>query len=254
MSDFDFGVDNSEIPSGGGTFKNPEVGDHTAILRSLIHCGVYREEFKGEKKPAAPEVVAIFELKGKNNFEEDGETPLTLAKPFPIKKGDKAFVTKFRKALDPEGTAKSFDDLIGRPCTVSAKGSKDKGDDGKPKYINFGGIGGITTDSEVLEFMEAKGLLSLQVEGVGHCRFEDLTKDAIMELNPVLHVADIVMKAENYEGSKAQEIINEIRKENPDFAKRKPKDDSGSGDDSTSSNDNTPAPPPPADLDDQQEF
>lgn len=252
MSGFDYGVAPEELPSGGGTFKNPEVGEHTAILRSLIHCGKFREEFKGELKPVAPEVVAIFELKGKNNFEDDGETPLTIDKAFPLKLGDKAFLTKFQKALDPNSECSGFDEYIGRACTVSLKGSKDKGEDGKPKYVNFGGIGGITTDSEVLEFMESKGLLDLQVEGVGHVSFPNLTKAAVMELHPIRHVADILMKGEDYEGSKAQEIVNEIRSDNPDFAKRKAKDDSESG--STQSDKTDTPPPPPADLDDSEEF
>lgn len=211
---FDYGTE--EVAEAGGTFKNPEIGDHSAVLRSIIHCGMFREEYKGEKKKPAPEVVAIFELKDEEDFEDDGETPLTLSKAFPLKKGDKAFMTKFIKALDPKGEAEGFDDLIGKACQVTAKGSKALNEDGTPKYVNFGGISGLLPKF-------AKMIDPLQVKGVGHVRFEDITKEAVLELNPILEVANILMLGEKYEGSKAEEVVNEIRKENPDFAKQKEK-------------------------------
>lgn len=248
--EFDYGVDDSELGGGGSSFKNPEVGEHNAVLRSLIQCGRFRESFKGELKDPAPQVVAIFELKGEDNYEEDGTTPLTIAKTFPLKKGEKAFVAKFRKALDPNNKCKSFPPMIGLPCMVSASGSDATGEDGKPKYINFGGMSALTTNKQMLAFMETSGLLSLEQPGVGYVDFNEMTKEAILELNPILHVADIIMKGEAYEGSKAQEIIEEIRKENPDFAKRKPKE----GDDKKAGDTTPPPPPPPSDLDEDQEF
>jgi len=219
MSDntgFDYGTD--EVSEGGGAFKNPEVGDHSARLRSIVHCGMFRETYLKEKKKPCPQVVAIFELKDDEDFDDDGETPLTMHKTFPLKKGDKAFMTKFIKALDPKGQAKGFDDLIGAACTINCKGGKDKNDDGLPKYINFGGISGMPAKF-------AKMTEALIDEGVGHVPFDALTTEAIMELHSIREVADIIMCGDRYEGSKAEEIIKEIREENPEFAKRKPKDD-----------------------------
>ena len=216
MSDFDYGTE--EVAEVGGTFKNPQEGDHSAVLRSIIHCGLFREEFKGEIKKPAPQVVAIFELKDEEDFEDDGVTPLTLHKAFPLKKGDKAFMTKFIAALDPKGTASGFDDLIGTPCQVTCKGSKVKNEDGTPKYINFGGMSAMLPKF-------AKMIDPLTVMGVGHVPFEALTKDAVLELNPIIEVANILCKGERYEGSKAQEIVEEIRKETPAFAIQKIKTD-----------------------------
>lgn len=253
---FDYGVDENEIASGGGNFKNPEVGDHNAVLRSIIHCGKFREEFKGELKAEAPQVVAVFELKGSKNFEDDGTTPLTITKDFPLKKGDRAFMTKFVSTLDPTGTATGFDDLIGRACTVTISGSKELNEDKKPKYVNFKSMGGITTDPDVLEFMKSKGTFDLALAGAGHVPFNAITKEAIMELNPILHVADIIMKGSQYDGSEAQRIIEEIRVENADFAKRKAKEgkatESGTPDKPEQAQDNTPA--PASDLDETEEF
>lgn len=222
MAGFDYGTEH-EIKEPGGDFKNPEVGDHSARLRSLIHCGMYRETFQGQKKKPFPEVVAIFELKEDDDFEDDGVTPLTISKAFPLKKGDRAFMTKFIASLDPKGEAKGFDDLIGAACTVNCKAGKEKNDDGTPKYVNFGGISGISPKLAAITD-------ELVVTGVGHCRFEDLTIDAIMELNPIREVNMILMEGENYPGSKAEELIKEIRKDNPEFATRKAKDSDEGGD------------------------
>ena len=214
---FDYGTD-EEIKDPGEDFKQPSVGDHCARLRSLIHVGMFREVFKGEKKKPFPEVIAIFELKEDDDFEDDGVTPLTISKAFSLKKGDRAFMTKFLAVLDPKGEAKGFDDIIGAPCNVTCSGSKEKKEDGSPKYVNFGGIAGLPA-----KFRDSVD--PLKVKGVGHCRFPDITKEAIMELSPIREVNLILMQGENYKGSKAEEIINEIRKDNPEFAVRKKKDE-----------------------------
>jgi hypothetical protein len=238
---FDYGTE-EEIKEPGGNFKNPSEGEHSARLRSLIHMGMFRETFKGEKKKPFPQVVAIFELKEDDDFEDDGVTPLTISKSFPLKKGDRAFMTKFINALDPKGKASGFDDLIGAACTVTCKGGKDKNEDGTPKYINFGGMSGMPPKLAAITD-------ELAVTGVGHCRFPDLTEEAIMELNPVREVNMILMEGENYSGSKAEEIVNAIREDNPDFAKRKKKEDK---DDDTK--DEEKPREKEANLDDEEEF
>lgn len=214
---FDYGTD-EEIVEPGGDFKNPSVGDHSARLRSLIHVGRYKVVYKGKAKADFPHVIAIFELKEDDDFEEDGVTPLTMHYDFPLKKGDKANCTKFRAALDPKGEAAGFNELIGAACTIKCVPGKEKNEDGEPKYVNFGGMSGLPAKF-------AKMLEPLTVEGVGHVRFEDITEEAIMELNPILGVNKILMKSLNYQGSKAEAIIAKIRKENPDFAKPKAKDE-----------------------------
>ena len=240
---FDYGT-NEEIKEPGGDYKNPTEGDHSARLRSLIHVGMYREEFNGEKKKPFPQVIAIFELKEDDDFEEDGVTPLTISKSFPLKKGDRAFCTKFLAALDPGKKAKGFDDVIGAACTITCKGGKEKNEDGTPKYINFGGISGLPAKFAAM-------LEPLAVKGVGHVPFDKITKAAILELNPIREVNMILMESENYSGSKAEEIINEIRKDNKDFAVRKKKEEKESkGSDKP---EEKPAEKDPG-LDDQQEF
>ena len=240
---FDYGT-TEEIKEPGGDFKQPTEGDHSARLRSLIHVGMYRETFNKEKKKPFPQVIAIFELKEDDDFEEDGVTPLTISKSFPLKKGDRAFCTKFLAALDPGKKAKGFDDVIGAACTITCKGGKEKNEDGSPKYINFGGMSGLPAKFAAM-------LEPLAVKGVGHVPFDQITKAAIMELNPVRDVNMVLMESENYSGSEAEKIINAIRKDNPDFATRKKKDE-----DSDKDGDKSDEKPVEKDhnLDDQEEF
>lgn len=222
---FDAGADVNE--AAGGKFKNPDVGAHSARLASVIHCGKYQERFKDELKDPCNEAIAIFELKDDKDFEEDGTTPLYLAKPFPLKEGSKAFMTKLIKALDPEGKASGFDDLIGAVCQIDAVGSKAVDEKGAPKYVNFGGISALP--AQFAKFVPE------MVGGVGHVRYEDMTKEALMELSS-FHVQDYIIGdgsnknagvSLSYVGSKAEAIISEIREKNPDFAKRKPKESDG---------------------------
>lgn len=219
---FDYGTE--EEVAEGGSFKNPTEGDHTARIRSIIHCGLFRETFqktKGApvelKKPAA-QIVVIFELKDEEDFEDDGITPLTLTKSMPLKAGDRATATKFRKAIDPQSKMTGFDEFIGEACTVNCKGSKDKNEDGTPKYINFGGISGLPSKF-------AKMVEPLAVEGVGHVSFNNLTEEAILELQPITHVNKVIMQGEKYDGSVAQKLIEKIREDNPEFAVPSKKED-----------------------------
>lgn len=207
---YDYGTTDGQ--EAGSDFKNPEPGDHSARLRDIIHCGVFRETFKGKMKKPCAEVIAIFELMDDEDFEDDGVTRLTMHKPFPVKVGDKTFMTKFRKALAPKGDDKGFDDLIGAPCTVSCIGGKDKNEDGTPKYVNFGGVSGVPAKFATM-------IEELSDQGVGHVPFDQLNEKAIRILNPFLEVQNILMAGDNYAGSKAEEVIAEIRKEDAEFAK-----------------------------------
>lgn len=246
---FDYG---DEVVSAGGSFKNPQVGSTVGVLKSVIHLGMFKETFNGKTKTAAPQIVLIFETKGKANRTEDGSEPLTISKQIPLRGGDKATLTKVMKAIDPDKKASGFDDLIGAACTLTLVGSEEKDDKGNPKYVNISAFSELTRDEELIEVYEAKGYLSLEVEGVGHVRFADLTDAALSELNPILDVANCLIKGENYGGSVAEQLVNARRKEDPDYAKPKSKD----GDSKPESKTDEPAVPktPPPDLDENEEF
>lgn len=247
MSGFDYGAE--PVASSGG-FKQPTAGAHKALVRSIVHLGVCTEYFNGKAKDPAPQVVVVFELQNKDDFEDDGVTPLTFSKSFALRQGSKAFLTKFQQVMDKQGEASGFDDYIGRHCNIVLKDSDKLDDNGKPKYVNFDSISEV--HPELVETM--KPLAGL---GVGHVRFADMTTEALLELHPIRDIAELMMKGVEYNGSKAQELIAAIRKDNPTFAVRSQSNGSqneAQGDSDAPSN--TPSAPaqPPAQLDEDEEF
>jgi hypothetical protein len=249
------GFDYGEKPvTGGKSFKNPAEGKHPARLRSVIHLGIFQEEFKGKLKDPAPYVCAVFELKDDGDFNEDG-TPMSYSKTFPLRDGDKSFLTKFLNALDKEEKSTGFDDLIGACCELDLTGSEEKGDDGLPKYINLTNDGISTLHPKLAAITE-----ELSVKGVGHVKFADLTKEAVLELHPIRDVANILLSENHhsYVGSKAEAIIAEIRKEDKDFAVRKASDEKPAAKGKPAANSapaaNEPPSNPPAALAADEEF
>lgn len=249
---FDYGAE--PVSGGGKNFKNPEVGLHAARLKSVIHLGLFSETFGKELKPPAPYVCAVWELKEDTDIDEDGN-PLTYSKVFPLREGDKSFLTKFLKAHDPKELAAGFSDMIGAPVQLDLKAGKEQNEDGTPKYVNLGADGVTELHAKLIPITP-----SLVNEGVGHVKFVDLTKEAILELHPIRDVAGILLSENHhsYVGSKAEAIIAEIRKENKDFAIRKASDDKPAAKGKPAANSapeaNEPPSTPPVALDADEEF
>lgn len=220
---FDYGAE--VATNTGGGFKNPAVGAHTARLVSLIHLGNYQERFGKDLKDACNEVLAVFELKDEEDFEEDGVTPLYISKPFPLKSDPKSFMNKLINALDADGSADGFDDLINRPCQIEVSGSKELNDDGLPKYVNFAGISSMLP--KFAKFVEEA------IGGVGHVKYADMTTEAILSMTSFQVQDYLVGDGTNpkgginlsFKGSKAEELLAEIRVDNPTFGMKKEKSD-----------------------------
>ena len=239
---FDYG---GEVPAkAGSSFKQPEVGETTARVKSIIHIGHYAKVWKGKKNAPAPYVVVVFELHG--NFEDDGETPIDSSISFALKSGEKSTLTKFLDAIDPKGVTTGFNDCIGLPISLNLKAGKDKNEDGAPKYVNIAGMSAVA--ASLLKLPQAtleEVLPPVKCPGVGHVAFKDLTKEAILELNAYLHVAGILEKSESFKGSAAEAVLAAIRKEDPEYGKTDKTDEEQSP---------TPDAPQPPDMDDAQEF
>jgi len=237
---FDYGA---EASSNAG-FVQATAGPHSARVRSIIHIGKCKETYGKTIKAACNEVVFIFELKNQEDVDEAGK-PIAVDKACPLKKGDKATIQKLRVALDP--TAKTMGDLIGTCATVIMSPGKDLDSDGKPKYVNYDSIAAMQADFKEM----VKPLTDV---GVGHVLFKDITKEAIMELNPARHVRKLMMGAEDYPGSKAEQIVNEILAEDPDFGKAKVKEDDEAQEQQQEQAPPMDNPPPPCELDPSQQF
>lgn len=244
---FNFGA---EPVATGGSLKQAAEGQHEARLLGLVHLGMFEDVYKGKKKPAAPFVCALFELKSGEEcggVNEDG-TPIVVHKSFPLKKGDKAFLTKFLKVfltveefkLYENGLLEGgFDDFIGKPCMIDMVGSKKTGEDGLPSYTN---VGAMTKMPAKLE----KLCDDLELDPIGHVTLDEMTEEAMKALPP-FEIYDKLEKSINFPGSKADEVLSALRKSDPEFGTKKAKD-------SDSNQEDAPPERTRTDLDENQDF
>lgn len=217
---FDFGA---ELESAGG-FKreNPVEGLHAARLRSIIHVGRCVRKYQGKDKSPCNSVVAVFELKEESDVHSETGEPLTFTVDFDLKDGDKSYLnTKFLPALLTKaelesGSIKGFDDLIGKACQLDLIGSKAQNDDGTPKYVNLKAMSPMHPKLQAVTDQ-------LKAAGAGHCRLSQLNATAMDELNPYLHVQMLMMTSDEWKAGTHPGIalVEEIRKERPDYAKTK---------------------------------
>jgi hypothetical protein len=93
------------------------------------------------------------------------------------------------------------------------EGSEDKDDKGKPKYVNCREVTAVPATMVDL-------LPALSVEGAGNVSFDKITKEAMLELNPFLHVNMIMEKSVNFKGSEAEKVLAAIRAEDPSYGRK----------------------------------
>lgn len=254
-TDFDYGGEVAEVVS---KYKNPEEGEREARLFGLIRLGTFQETFKGQKKPAAPQAVAIFHLLGENDKLDDGE-PMFFTKTFPLKKGDKSFLhSKFIPAMGGMSRHKGFGTMINELTTVNLKGGKEKNEDGSPKYVNFKSMAAIT--DRMRKLLEADEALAPLDTSVGFLREDQLTKEALEHLHPTREFAGILMQTEEFLAGThpCQELIQSIYDENPEHytakAKDKGVDDEGDEGDAGQNKAGSLPQEPAENLDEEQEF
>lgn len=226
---FDFGADPVQS---GGNLAQAAVGQHEARLLGVVHLGMYEDVFRGEVKPAAPFVCALFELKSgadEGGVNEDG-TPIIVHYSFPLKRGDRSNLTKFMKAvLTPDEFKQyeanvldsSFGELVGRAVLLDMEGSKKKDDNGDPMYTNVAGMSRMPAKLEKL-------CDELENEPIGHVTMSNMTEAAVKAI-PVFELYGKMQLAINYPGSKAEEVIEKIREEDPDFGTQKESEDGDKG-------------------------
>lgn len=226
---FDFGAAPSES---GGNIKQASEGQHEARLLGIVHLGMYADTFNGETKPPAPFVCALFELKSGEEgggVNADGK-PIIVHRSFPLKKGDRAFLTKFMKVMLSSEEFKQynagileggFEDFVGRACLIDMKGSKVKDDNGDPKYTNVSEISAMPPKF-------AKLCEELEGEPVGHVTLDDMNEDALRAIPP-FEIYGKMEFSKNFPGSKAEEVLEEIREEDPEFAVKSDKADDKGG-------------------------
>lgn len=264
--DFDFGAD--VAAAAGKVFVNPEPGPHDSVITGIVHVGSFADVFtegnKKDPKPPANFVLIQTTLMGENDKNEDGSR-IQKWQAMPLKKGDRANLTKFMAAVDPAGKLKGFDDVIGVPVVTTWKANEKKGknDDGTWKAVNLTGYTAATgrTAGLIVADFQAE-----DIKPIGHVRFENITLDVLEEIPGYLISQYFLSEKDgnnlSYAGSPVETIINAKRAEDPKWKVKQDGDDEGgsegqSNGSSQAASDVPPPPeevPPPSDMSDAQDF
>lgn len=225
---FDFGAEITQAT--GGVFKNPEVGEHEAVISGIIHVGSFQDIFKKGnttevKKPANFVLVKVV-LMGDNDKNDGSRMEQWMA--VPLKSGDRATLTKFLNAVDPKELLGGFDDFIGECMLASMVGDEKggKNEDGTFKYVNWKGFGGMPDKLKklVLAQVEEEGLSM-----TGHITFDKLTREIIDSIPAHLvrqYLLNETPRGKNLSvaGSHVEAIIAEARAADANWKKAKKKD------------------------------
>jgi hypothetical protein len=222
---FNYGLEDGVevvVGTGGVNEKLIPAGDYAARLVAIIHLGVCpKKKFKSKEVDMVPCAVAVFELvdndENKDIYEDDGTTQQHILKDFVIKEGGgKSDMDKIIAFGDSE--ANGFDDLIDNVYTIKVVHSK------CGKYCNLASFteGGLSSYPK--KFWKNENASQIKL---GQVKYSELTKEAVELLHSWNHVADLLIKGANYAGSKAEEVIKEIRSEEgrEDFGKKVKKSD-----------------------------
>lgn len=213
--------DNWDEQQGGGDFFKLPKGENECLIRirSVVSVGQCVFEFNGKKDTKATSGIALVlecwpfkEKKGKLKITSD--QPAIVYGTFKALRGNKD--SNWSKMLD-ELKAKTPADLQ-NSVGVGTVFSSDKGYMYLRKYIQKTGLA------------EKQACPKLTQKGFTVPNLNAMSKGALMDLNPIFQVSDYVLKAVNYPGSVAEEVVKKIRKDKPNFAVPKdPKAKDGKG-------------------------
>lgn len=206
---------------GGDFFKLPQ-GETECLLRvrSVISVGQCVFEFKGKKDSKATSGIGL----------------VIEAWPYKVKK-DKIKLTSDKPAI----IYHTFKALKGNKDSHWSKMLKDLDCSTPADLSDNVGIGTIFTSDKGYMYLrqrvfktglaERKACPKLTQKGYLIPNLNEMTEKALRELNPLTQVADYVTKAINYPDSTAQELVDKIRKDKPEFGKKQePKGKSGKKD------------------------
>tara|TARA_R110000851_G_scaffold317339_1_gene480794 strand:+ start:23262 stop:24140 length:879 start_codon:yes stop_codon:yes gene_type:complete len=211
------GDDWDESTGSGGDFFKLKSGKHIGRIRSVVSLGQVQFTFNKVLDDKATSALGLvievwsYEIK-KGKVKITCDQPAIVYHVMKALNGNpKANYTKTKKALG----IKSPDQFKGMAVGVELFTS-DKG----YMYVH----GAITG----LGLAEAKATPKLTAKG--HCvpNLDKMTKEALLDLNPITQVKDYVLQAVNLEGTEAERIVAKIRKDKPEYAmlRGKPEDKS----------------------------
>ena len=206
-----------ETGSGGDFFKLPKGETEVLIrIRSVISVGQCVFEFNGKKENKATSGFGL----------------VLECWPYEVKK-DKLKIT----SKEPAIVYHTMKALRGNKDAHWSAMLKELGAENPGQLVDMAGMGTIFTSDKGYMYLRKRvfktGLAEKKATPVltrkGHAipNLDAMTKEALLELNPIMQVKDYVLMAANYVDSAAEALVKKIRKENPKFATLTPKDDGG---------------------------
>ena len=184
------------------------TGNYFARIRSIIHCGSVHFEFQGaadeRANPALALVIEVHDIQLNEETEEYevvSENPAIVYDVIKMSQSPKANWTKLKKSLNLTNPAT----LVGMPVEVEIFTSEKGNMYAKAAKMNKLGLA------------ERKAVPALSGKSHIVASLNKMTTEALEELNMFTQVKDFVLRATNYEGSVAEELVEAIRLEKPEF-------------------------------------
>ena len=205
------GDDWDESTGRGGDFFKLPSGKYIGRIRSVVALGQVQFTFQKTLDDKATSALGLvievwsFDIK-KGKVKITCDQPAVVYHVMKALNGNpKANYTKMKKALSVKTPDQFMNLAIGLELFTSDKGYM------YPQAFTSLGLA------------EAKATPKLTVKG--HCipNLDMMTKEALLDLNPITQVKDYVLKAVNLEGTEAEKQIPKIRKDKPEYAKLKGK-------------------------------
>lgn len=135
------GPDMTESVKGGSGSRLLPAGYAFGRLVEYVELGKHPQEFGGKAKEPALEVQVAFALWGQGYQNDDGTPYILRPFPFAVSRNEKAKAFKLFKALNWQGTATHFAQLVGAPFLVKiVHEAKSKTDATIVSRIDFDGF------------------------------------------------------------------------------------------------------------------
>lgn len=197
--------------AGNDFFKLP-AGETPVLMRfrSVISAGQCHFTFDGKKSEKATSAIAVvvecwpYKVdKKKGKIVITSKEPAVVYHTFKAIRGNKK--AGYTKMMDSLG-CKTPDGLM----DATAMGTVFTSDKG---YMY------LRADIKASGLSEAKATPKATKKGFAVPNLDCMTKEAMLELNPITQVKEYVLEAVNFPGSAAERVVAAIRKDKPDYAK-----------------------------------
>lgn len=210
-----------ETGAGGGDFFKLPKGETDVLIRirSVISVGQCVFTFNGKKDTKATSGFAV----------------VLECWPYEIDKKDKLKIT----SKEPAIVYHTMKALKGNKDSHWFAQQKELGAENPGQLCGMAGLGTVFTSDKGYMYLrkrvfksgiaERKATPQLTKEGHAIPNLNAMTREAMLELNPITQVKDFVLLAANYPDSNAEGIVAKIRKENPKFATLSEKKDEDGG-------------------------